>query len=376
MPVKRSSVKVLAFLCLGISTLYLIIACGEGGKITVSTQQYNGPGSKWNIELVANGAYQIQHRPDINSEIDMTIIGIYRKHITGFVSLEVTSSSGNNVPAIGSTSWALEVPGYAFLLKPFNGDQIVSMIEAGKCPDENIDANWVVVKKENISPDNAGADSTSRDFFGTFHFEAATNTPSLPSSYAIAGATALGPGIIPGTTSCSSGIMQVTDAAIYLTDNGGAIVHTGTDTANDESDDSFIFGLSQKAVSNINNLDGDYAGMLFDQSVSQAGDRIQPITITCTGGACIARYISDIVTGQIEPDTISIYLSGTVDALANGLVTGTVAEGTGPGPGIAELACMIDSSALNTEKKIISCVGQSPVTGEQSKMINVIFISK
>ena len=46
----------------------------------------------------------------------------------------------------GEKAYALEVPGYAMLLKPLDSGQLISMVSAGACPEEDIEANWVIVK--------------------------------------------------------------------------------------------------------------------------------------------------------------------------------------------------------------------------------------
>ncbi|VAW64610.1 hypothetical protein MNBD_GAMMA08-843 [hydrothermal vent metagenome] len=340
-----------------------------------SQENYNGPGSKWDLSLTggATGNFNIDHfqtgdlvNPDYN------VKGTYIRQSSGFVTLivtEVTNFIGTNGPLVGETAWAIEVPGYAFLLKPTSGDQMIPMVESGSCPTADMTGNFVVVKKDLTNGGDSGASDAARDFFGTFNYDFASSVTTLPELRAItSGFPSLTSDPLPAAT-CASGILTFTDTILYLTSNGGGIVHLGTATPNDDEDDSFLFALSQKAITNVSNLDASYAGILFDQNAT-VGEQIQPIALTCTSGSCTGNIVDDITTGSLVSGSLAnINLIGTVDSIANGLITGTISFDSTTG----NLACMADIDSLGTGKKIISCVGQSP--DNNANMFNVIFVS-
>lgn len=366
-----------SLLALSIATLTGSILVGCGGSSSdsddVSGTDYNGPGSKWDLSMKDDGTFHIDHRPDINSAIDYTVDGTYTRHNSGFVSLTVTGGEGVDAPSVGSEAWALEVPGYAFMLKPVDSDQLVAMVKAGECPTGDLDANWVIVKQD-TSGGHADANNSGRDFAGTFHFDASTQTPSLPAKKALSAGypDVAGGGIDPGAVTCSDGIMNVPGAAMYLTSNGGAIVHTDSGTPSDETDDSFIFGLGQKAITHINDADGDYAGMLFDDNMGN-GNKIHPVSLSCVSGSCTGYLVTDISTGAVSTDSVTVTLTAINEIggdVLNGFMTGTIDDGFGTG----NMICMADPDALGTGKKIVSCVGQSP--GDVNDMFNVLFVSK
>lgn len=358
---------------LATTSLSLIVAaCGGGGGSSTAggttTNEYAGPGSKWEFDLASDGTFAIEHRPDISSAVDYTVAGTHESLASGFLKLTVTGGTGADAPTAGDTAWALEVPGYALMVKPIDdtSNQVISMVSAGDCPTSDINANWVLVKKDVGSL----ADDAGRDFYGTFNYDVVGNSPTLPNKYALEGFTAVGTGSInPGTVTCADGILNIPDAVMYLTSNGGAIVHTTSGTAGDETDDQFIFGLGQKAITAVANLDGDYAGMLFDDSMAD-GTKINPVSFSCTGGTCIGALVTDIVTGAVSSDTVTVVL-GSADMPSNGFITGTINDG-GSTPG--NLACMADIDANDSGKAIVSCVGQSP--GDNENMFNVLFVSK
>ena len=333
------------------------------------TNAYNGPGSKWDVELSEDNSFTITRRDTPQTPVDLTVTGSYTRHDSGFVGLTVGSAEGTNAPSAGDEAWALEVPGYALLLKPMGDDKIIAMVSAGECPTSDIDANWVVVKQHST----ANATDANQDYFGTFNYVVDTGTPSLPSKHSISTGfpTVTGGGGL-GSGSCSDGLMFVGTepdiAAMYLTSTGGAIVQTNI---NDENDAQFIFALAQKEISDIGALEGDYAGMLFDDNMAD-GSSVNPVALSCdNAGTCTGKLVTDIETGAVDTDTVTVTLNGLPDTLGDGFVTGMISDG-GSTPG--NLSCMIDVGANRTSKNIVNCVGQSP--GDNTKMFNVMFVSK
>ncbi len=329
-----------------------------------ANQSYNGPGSKWDVELVDSN-FTITRRENVSADIDLTISGTFERLESGFLKLEVTEASGTDAPEAGDMAWALEVPGYTLFLNPIGEDsQMIPMVSSGECPTEDFDANWVLVKKASDSR----ADENQRDFFGTFSYAAETETATLPAKYSLADFnTPLEVDSQLSGGNCDQGIMQVEDAVMYLTANGGAIVQTGI---SDPDDSSFIFALAQKTITDITNLDGEYAGILFDDSLD-TGEKIAPVSLSCASGECSGNIVTDIDENTLETeDAATLTLDGNPDGLANGLVTGTITAGQETG----NLACMVDIDVLGSGRKMVSCVSQSP--GDNSKMFNVLFVSK
>ena len=327
---------------------------------------YNGPGSKWDVVLRDDNSFTITRRPGARDAVDLTVNGDYQRLDSGFLRFVVSDASGDDAPSAGDAAWGLEIVGYALMLKPVDpdNDQIIPMINSGTCPTDDFDANWVIVKKSS----DADATATDRDFFGEFSFDASASDPSLPSMYALDNLfTPQGAGTLDGSAECADGLMLVDDAEMYLTENGGAIVHTQID---DPDDSSFIFALAQSAIGDIDNTDGDYAGILFDQS-SGSGDRIQPVAVTCGSGTCTGNIVTNVRNGALSAETVTIALGGGVDTPVDGFITGTITNDDGD---TGNLACMADYDALGSGQKIVSCVGQSP--GDNTNMFNVILASK
>lgn len=360
--------KTLQFSTLALS-LSLVAGCGSSSSTSVSSgnsKAYNGPGSKWDVELFSNSNFSIERRNSPTDPVTTEIEGSYARYDSGFLGLTVESATGVYAPSPGDEAWALEVPGYALLLKPLDGDQLIPMVSAGTCPSGDFDANWVIVKQRV----GADAEDSDQDYFGTFSYDRSTATAELPSKRALSTGfpTVLGGSSLDGN-SCSNGLMLVGTApdiaAMYLTNTGGAIVQTNI---NDEDDAQFILALAQKEIGSLDQLDGDYAGMLFDES-NPDGNKIAPVAMSCDTGVCTGTLVTDIETGTTSADTVTITLNGTLNFPNDGFVTGTIADSSDSG----NLACMADIDANNQDKTIVSCVGQSP--GDNAQMFNVIFVS-
>ena len=354
-----------------------LIACGGSSdsntSATASSEAYNGPGSKWDVSLATDNSFTITRRARPQDPIDLTVEGTYTRYASGFVGLTVGSATGTNAPTAGDEAWALEVPGYAFLLKPMGDDKIIAMVSSGECPTADIDANWVVVKQHST----ADATDTGQDYLGTFNYVAETGTPSLPSKYALAGGYAAvtgGSGL--GTGTCDDGIMLVGTApdiaAMYLTTTGGAIVQTNI---NNEDDAQFIFALAQKEIGDVSLLSGEYAGMLFDDNMAD-GSTVNPVAFDCdNSGVCDGYLVTNVETGAVDVNGVTVTLNGAPDFVStgtsNGFITGSI---TDEDSNTGNLACMVDINANNSGKNIVNCVGQSP--GDNTKMFNVMFVSK
>ncbi|MEM7210000.1 MAG: hypothetical protein AAF434_19420 [Pseudomonadota bacterium] len=350
-----------------VAAVVAVTACGGGSSTSEpeTSTSYNGPGSKWDFTFKSGGTFEITKRDDAASPVLFTVNGDWVTTSSGFKMLTVTAVSGTGGPSVGDVAWAIDVPGYALLLKPVEAgsDQVIPMVAAGSCPETDLDANWVIVKKAMASD----ATDSTRDFFGQYSYDSTTGVSILPSTRALDNAfTDQGVSSL-GAVTCSDGLADVADAQMYMTNNGGAIVHT---QVTDPSDSSFIFALAQKAITNVANFDGNYAGMVFDGNYV-AGDRVIPASMSCTSGVCTGSLLSGPENSATSSDPWTLNLSGTVDGFGDGLITGTITDDTSSNSGNA--ACMVDVDVLNGGQKIISCVVQSP--GNNAEMGNAIFTS-
>ncbi len=365
---KNELKKTLCKTAFAVSSLTLILtACGGGNDSSSSTSvssSYQGPGSTWDVDL-SDENFTITRKESPVDPVDLTVEGTYTRLASGFLEMTVASATGDDAPAAGDKAYAIEVPGYAMLLKPVDSGQIISMVKSGACPTEDIDANWVIVKMR----DDGDASDPNQDFFGQFNYDVSTGTPSIPSKYNLNGGVITGDSSL-GSGTCENGLMIVGDpgdqAAMYLTDNGGAIVQTSIDN---ESEASFIFGLGAKEIGSLVALQGSYGGWLFDDN-QPSGDEVIPVAMTCDESGVCTGAILDLDTGVAsESETVTITLTGP-DSPQTGFVSGVIDDGSDTG----NLYCMADVNASSSGQKIVTCTGQSP--GDNQKMFNVMFVSR
>lgn len=352
---------------LALGGILALAGCGGDGSGSGTTQSYAGAGSRWDVELASDNTFTITRRPTANAAVSMTASGSYQELASGFLKLTVSAASGTDAPNPGDAAYALNVPGYVFILKPLdpNSDQLIPMVKSGSCPSTNVSANWVMVKADS----SADATDAGRDFYGTFAFDTGTQTASLPSRYNFnqtdLGSQALAAG------SCSDGILTVSGADMFLTDGAGAIVHLGVDTPADDTDDQIVFGFARQSVGSVSALDGNYAGLLFDGG-GTTGSKISPVAVSCSGGSCTGNIVTDVDNNTLSADSVTITLS-TADNPGTGFVTGTIDDNQ-PGSSTGQLACMVNLDAQGSGKNIMSCAGQSP--GSNSELFNILLVSK
>jgi hypothetical protein len=355
------------FLTLGVVTAGFVAlnGCGSG---TLPTYSYGGPGSAWTATLRDDGTFTITHADDLDSAVDLTVTGTYSRLTSGFVKLTVTGSVGADGPSNGDEAYGLEIPGFAFLLKPIGEDSnLIPMVATSACPTTNFALNWIVTDKE----DSSSASSTSSDFFGTFAYNATTGVSTLPSKYALGGPyTSLGSGTIDGAAACADGIIEFTGGAIWLTSQGGALVHA---PGSGPSNDQVIVAMPQTAITDTSSMGGEYAGLVFDKSESSGG-RIYPVaaTATETSGSVLTltgTKITDVDTGTTSADSVTITTTA-LDSPSNGFIKATIQAGLDSGV----MSCMAAKNVVSSGKNMLFCVSQSP--GDNTKMFNLLLVSK
>jgi len=344
--------NIMLVLLVGIAMIFS--ACSSD---KASDKSYSGPGSKWDAVLRGDGSFSIdKYTNAADTTVDFGVTGTYTNLDTGFKKLTVEAVTGSGGPSVGDVAYGLEIPGFMFALKPAGGsDQVIPMVISGACPTTDVDANWVKVNTGDGVSDFANA-----DLAGTFNFNATTSAATLPARYNVSGG-GLGSNTV-GSGTCANGIMTIGNVEMFLTSNGGASVNTDN---TDPTQSEFIFAFGQKAITDVNSLDGTYAGLLIDESKA-AGSVIEPVKIVCSAGTCTGQGYTNVETGTVSSGSVSITF-GAPDSPSTGFITGTLTDGS-----TSPLICMFDKNAVGSGKTIGNCAGQS--TGGTA-LFNVLFVS-
>jgi len=371
---KKTTKVILAGLATAGLTIGIACSKSSSNTATDSTSSYAGPGSHYTFSFTGSNFTITKYASPASTTSDYVVTGTSTSYSTGFKLLTISTVSGSGGPTVGSTAYAMEVPGVAMFIKPLvsTDTQVLVAVASGTCPSATFTANWIIVKKTG-STDMSGS---TTDAYGTFNYAASTSTTgvgSLPSKYTLAnnGTNLLSSPQAFASATCSNGLMSVSNgggdtATMYLTTAGAALVNTASSAS---GDGSFIFGLPQASITTAA-LAGDYAGIMYSENASTT-DKIKPISITLnSSGAGTGTALSDVTTGTTSSGSATINLSGTANSPQTGMITGTVTVSSTT----TNIACIAHTSLSSAAKKVISCSGRDP--GNSTKLFNFLLVSK
>ena len=345
----------LALLALGVISSSCNKSSSSDSSAT-TTYSYAGAGSNYAASLASDGTFRITE-----SDSGLTVNGTYTTLTSGFLELTVSSASitSGTAPSAGDKAYAINVPGYVFILKPLGSNtQVITMLASGTCPSSNLNLNWIVTNSAD------GSNNSTSDRFGTFTWAAASGLTALPTRYALSAPTTnMGAGTV-GTFTCSSGIGTAGNAKMFLTASGGALVNTDTTST---TASQFILAMPTAAISSATSLAGSYAGLIFDESSST---KVKTVNSTVSGSTMTVNSIS-VATGAsdglITNGTIAM---SAVDSPSAGFFTGTVTSGSS-----SSIACIAQVNASSSGKNIIFCIGVPP-GGAATQLFTAVFVSK
>ena len=269
----------------------------------------------------------------------MTVNGTFVEYSNKFRKLTVVSATGTNAPSAGETAYGLEVPGFAFFLKPIGGDaEPIVMVKSGSCPTSDFVANWIIAKYQ----DSLEAPKVDQDALGKATFSISGKSAAIEQRRFDNGA------VIPGSssitlTSCSGGAQKFDDGqggegTMFLTDNGGALVRP---------ESGIIFAAPQLSADvTASDWNGSYTGLVFSAS---SMDKVFPAKVTLNGTSGSGVQISDVENDTLESSGAT-FASLTAISGSKGLFNGTVDAGSGAQP----ISCVFSSVEGND---LLACNG-------------------
>lgn len=345
-------------------SVYAFIACGKKSDSSTpgaSTTLYQGAGSKWTISITGSDFTINKFASTADSTAEMTINGTLEQNSTNkFMKLTVSNATGTNAPSAGSVAYGLEVPGYAFFLKPAGSSDPIVMVQSGSCPTSNFQANWTIAKAK---PTMTLPMTNTQDFFGgaTFTINGASSSILVSQNEPITGAAlTTGGGNNNGTSSltfnssdCSNGLLRLSDNSgvfdMYFTSSGGALVRF--------PDEQIIFA-SPKRTSAVtqSEIAGDYSVIVFDDRAS--GDSVFPAKITIpASGSATGVEITDIINNtEGSGGIVFSNIASTVDSSSTQLPTGFFRASINPTSSTTNGKVSCSFSEVSSTK-IIACSG-------------------
>lgn len=320
----------------------ILISCGSS-----SSNNYGGPGSDWRANIEGS-TFTITRAADVAAtraeNFGLTITGSAEVLESGFQFLTVESVTGDDGPTAGDTAYGLEVPGFAFMLKPAGSDEIIPMVEMGNCPTTDLALNWVVTNSD--SPNKQDVDT-----FGVFTFTESTGAALISGGYSLNDGFGVQNEFTESnvTGTCNQGILDITgndSATIYLNGSGGALVDTGS---------SVIVAMPRTEVTAAN-LDGNYFGIEFFGNGTEDSTFPVSASVSDSGATITITRYSDVENATLS-ETVHTLSGMTYNAAGattlDGFATGSLDHSAVTAD--ANISCNVTEDAAGSGKNLIFC---------------------
>lgn len=314
--------KVVAAISLVVGIALLASSCTQSttGDSASTASSYQGAGSRWTASFTGGSFVIKKYANATATTADLTVNGTYTDLSNKFRKLVVTSATGSGAPSAGAEAYGIEIPGFAFILKPVGdaNSEPIAMVVAGTCPTANFAGNWIATDFE------TGTSTTdSQDAFGTANF----TISGASSSAVITRKTFLTAGSLSDSSlsfdsaNCASGVLDAGGGVtMYLTTAGGALVSTSA---------SKIFAApAQTSDFTQAAAAGTYSGIAF---VSDAATKQIPVKITIpASGNGSGAEITDLSADTASADSLTFSNFAAI-ASTNGLFRADATLGSDTG---------------------------------------------
>jgi hypothetical protein len=300
----------------------------------------------------------------------MTVAGTYERFTNQFVKLTVASSTGTGGPAAGELAYGLEVPGYAFFLKPLSGNsEPIVMVQGGTCPSTNFDSNWIIAK-----PQASITIDTTRDMFGSavMTFNGANSSLLVRQNETVNGTTLTSGGSNGNGTStlnfdigtCSNGVLRILDQGeyfdMYFTSSGSVLVKFPAAMGN-----QIIFGAPKIAAAVTQaEIAADYSGLVFQEAGSS--DSLFPVKLVMpASGNGSGTKIANVDADTLATDGVTFSNITNLDSTSAALPTGFFRADLNPIVGTATNGKVSCAFSTVNGVKIIACTGYTDTSDKK-----------
>lgn len=347
--------------------MYGTVSCNKSSDSspsgeTTSTTSYQGAGSKWSISFTGTSFVLSKFATAGDASAAIVVNGNFEKFDNQFVKMTVTSATGTGAPSAGDVAYGLEVPGYAFFLKPLgSAAEPIVMVQAGSCPSSSFDANWVIAK---VKTGFTTMSATSDTFGGAaMTMNGASSSLSVSRYQPLTGAALSGNATMNfDIGNCSSGLLRVVESAsngtyfdMYFTSSGGALV---------KFPEGQIIFASPKQTTAVTqaSIAGTYSAVVFADKAG--GDSVFPAKLTIpASGTGTGVEITTVSSDTVSTDGVTFSnISTTIDSTATQLPLGFFRadlNSTGATTN-GKVSCAV--STISTTK-VIACSGYMNNTG-------------
>jgi hypothetical protein len=365
---------------LSISLVVLVVSSSCGSSVTAgaavgyaSDVTYGGTGSAYTANVKSDLTFTITKKASVSATtVDLTVSGTYTRLSSGILQLTVTSSSDTtNGPSVGAKAYALDVPGYVFMLKPIGsqGGEIIPMVATGSCPSADFSGAWVMMQDSSTS-----TDYTTQGLVGSFNYTQSTTSGSVGATkYLSDGTSSSGSAQSVGTLTCTNGVgtfpvMNGASPEMYFTNGGGAIVHVVPSVGQTQS-----IVMVPSAALNVSDFAGTYIGLSFDEgdTTDGTGGSTLPISVTLnSAGTGTGAVITDVTNNTLSTTMTATLTLAQLAAPVNGVLKMTINSGVAQ-----NTICSAAKAIGGTTQNVVFCAGKSPA-GAATKLRSYLLVTK
>jgi hypothetical protein len=329
--------------------------------IGYGTPSLIGPGD-WNGYLnPAAGFVEFQHQWNQGLAIDYIGIASSTSYTTGFDGLTMNSvgPQDSGLGPVNSTSYDVQVSGFAYFWAPFVGTGAVQAMVPPVCPAANIPSNFVVIKPQ-TGWTNGLNNGTA---FGTMTFSVASGGTSIINNYNLDSvashdsSTDMGTSVIANGSGCNGGRFSDGSNETFVGPNNFLL---------SSSNGGFYFAVQQGTTPTLAALAGNYAGILYQKGAGTTSPVTMTLNATGSGTATIVSSVSTGTSAGGTNPTISLGSVTLTDANASGFIAGKI-HFTVDKP----LVCLPQTSAAGTTQTVLACVGED----DSSAFVSLILVS-
>jgi hypothetical protein len=334
-------------------------------SIGYGTPTLVGPGD-WNIYLnPAASAVEFQHQGNQFLPVDYIGITSAPAYATGFTSLTVSSVGppDNGSGPVGSTSYAVQIPNYAFFWAPLQTAGSVQSAVPPTCPGADVPANFIVLKPKT----GWSSGLNNGEAFGTMTWAVSTGATTINHDYNLApiasndSSTDMGSNAITGGAGCNVGRFSDGTNETFMGPSN-YLVQSGVNG-------TVYFAVQTGTTPAVSALAANYSGILYQAGAGT--NSALTVTLAVSGGNVTgaSTLVSDVSTGASAGSGPTITLGSVTlsDSNASGFIAGKINFTGTDDP----LVCLPQTSAGGSTQILLACTGED----DSANFVSLILVS-
>ena len=364
-------------LSLAVTTALSLSGCGSSSsddtnkKNEVTTRNYNGAGSRWDLAFESDGKATIKEL-DSNLEINAT----YEDLASGFRKITVVSSSDTSKANVGNITYGFDLPDYMFPFISFTENKLIPTVKSGV-----FDSSLTTIRHNYIL--SYGQPKSENDVFDKDNFlgywigdneEQTLQVTKLCLNGNIYSQNTYNFNITEKIENNGKWIEDEDEKRLYyMTASGGLIYHVeakkgSNDNPSNKISNAFMIPYEPN-LNTINQINGNYIGYLVSGSgYTSIGYENTPVRVTVVDGLLSIKDI-DVNTNVTGDEMGTIQLTNEVTG-TKGLWYGQVKINE-----TEEIGCAIDLNTGDSGKNVVICSGMKP-DGTSKRLYSLILVSK